>query len=202
MLNIFFGTLFANTVLVYIQDNARLSLDYGLPTLELLISIMIFLAGTPFYRHRVPTGSPFTKMAGVILAALNMWKIVIDYNAWSSGQACSLAPSRLDLDPTKVYLFASPHAAASSPVVDFFAAPEQVVAPKMKPAESNVQSFDPEVMVIQNKSHSDEEIFCRIRSLVQKPDALQSGDSATDVARIIGIAPAMTKEHLLSVESK
>ncbi|KAL8227381.1 hypothetical protein R6Q57_017213 [Mikania cordata] len=74
MFSIFFGTLFANTVLVYIQDNVGWTLGYGLPTLGLLISIIIFLAGTPFYRHKVPTGSPFTKMARVILAALRKWK--------------------------------------------------------------------------------------------------------------------------------
>ncbi|GKB47353.1 NRT1/ PTR family 5.2-like protein [Tanacetum coccineum] len=77
MFSIFFGTLFANTVLVYIQDNVGWSLGYGLPTLGLLISILIFLAGTPFYRHKVPTGSPFTKMAGVILAALHKWKVPV-----------------------------------------------------------------------------------------------------------------------------
>lgn len=75
MFSIFFGTLFANTVLVYIQDNVGWSLGYGLPTLGLLISILIFLAGTPFYRHKIPTGSPFTKMAGVILAALRNWNL-------------------------------------------------------------------------------------------------------------------------------
>ncbi|XP_076908553.1 protein NRT1/ PTR FAMILY 5.2-like isoform X1 [Bidens hawaiensis] len=74
MFSIFFGTLFANTVLVYIQDNVGWTLGYGLPTLGLLISILIFLAGTPFYRHKVPTGSPFTKMARVILAALRKWR--------------------------------------------------------------------------------------------------------------------------------
>lgn len=73
MFSIFFGTLFANTVLVYIQDNVGWSLGYGLPTLGLLISIIIFLAGTPFYRHKLPTGSPFTKMVRVILAALRKW---------------------------------------------------------------------------------------------------------------------------------
>nr|XP_043615324.1 protein NRT1/ PTR FAMILY 5.2-like [Erigeron canadensis] len=77
MFSIFFGTLFANTVLVYIQDNVGWSLGYGLPTLGLLISILIFLAGTPFYRHKVPSGSPFTKMAGVILAALKKWKLPV-----------------------------------------------------------------------------------------------------------------------------
>ncbi|KAG2727831.1 hypothetical protein I3760_01G177500 [Carya illinoinensis] len=70
MFSIFFGTLFANTVLVYIQDNVGWSLGYGLPTAGLAISIVIFLAGTPFYRHKVPSGSPFTRMAKVIVAAI------------------------------------------------------------------------------------------------------------------------------------
>ncbi|XP_010529172.1 PREDICTED: protein NRT1/ PTR FAMILY 5.2-like [Tarenaya hassleriana] len=70
MFSIFFGTLFANTVLVYIQDNVGWALGYGLPTMGLAISITIFLLGTPFYRHKVPTGSPFTKMARVFVASL------------------------------------------------------------------------------------------------------------------------------------
>ncbi|XP_041001321.1 protein NRT1/ PTR FAMILY 5.2-like [Juglans microcarpa x Juglans regia] len=77
MFSIFFGTLFANTVLVYIQDNVGWTLGYGLPTLGLAISIIIFLAGTPFYRHKVPSGSPFTRMARVIVAALRKWKVHI-----------------------------------------------------------------------------------------------------------------------------
>ncbi|XP_004296395.1 PREDICTED: protein NRT1/ PTR FAMILY 5.2-like [Fragaria vesca subsp. vesca] len=75
MFSIFFGTLFANTFLVYIQDNVGWTLGYGLPTLGLLISILIFLAGTPFYRHKVPSGSPFTRMAKVIVAAIKKWKV-------------------------------------------------------------------------------------------------------------------------------
>ncbi|XP_057783531.1 protein NRT1/ PTR FAMILY 5.2-like [Salvia miltiorrhiza] len=77
MFSIFFGTLFANTVLVYIQDNVGWSLGYGLPTIGLAISILIFLAGTPFYRHKLPTGSPFTKMARVIVAAFRNWTISV-----------------------------------------------------------------------------------------------------------------------------
>lgn len=68
MFSIFFGTLFANTILVYIQDNVGWTLGYALPTLGLAISISIFLAGTRYYRHRVPNGSPFTRMAKVIVA--------------------------------------------------------------------------------------------------------------------------------------
>ncbi|KAK3038695.1 hypothetical protein RJ639_028149 [Escallonia herrerae] len=77
MFSIFLGTLFANTVLVYIQDNVGWSLGYGLPTVGLAISILIFLSGTPFYRHKKPSGSPFTRMARVIVAALRKWSVPI-----------------------------------------------------------------------------------------------------------------------------
>ncbi|KAF3434338.1 hypothetical protein FNV43_RR25441 [Rhamnella rubrinervis] len=65
-----------------------------------------------------------------------------------------------------------------------------------------LRKFDSGVMVIQNKSHSDEEVFARIKTLVTKPDALRSGISPSDAAMTLGIAPAMAKEHLLSAESK
>ncbi|CAH2046244.1 unnamed protein product, partial [Thlaspi arvense] len=74
MFSIFFGTLFANTVLVYVQDNVGWAWGYGLPTLGLAISISVFLFGTPFYRHKLPTGSPFLKMARVIVASFRKAK--------------------------------------------------------------------------------------------------------------------------------
>ncbi|KAL6883238.1 hypothetical protein ACP4OV_010652 [Aristida adscensionis] len=69
MFSIFFGTLFANTVLVYIQDNVGWAVGYALPTAGLAVSIAIFTAGTPFYRHKPTSESPFAKMARVIVAA-------------------------------------------------------------------------------------------------------------------------------------
>ncbi|XP_062204951.1 protein NRT1/ PTR FAMILY 5.2-like isoform X2 [Phragmites australis] len=69
MFSIFFGTLFANTVLVYIQDNVGWTVGYVLPTAGLAISIAIFTAGTRFYRHKPTSESPFAKMARVIVAA-------------------------------------------------------------------------------------------------------------------------------------
>lgn len=77
MFSIFLGTLFANTVLVYIQDNVGWTLGYGLPTIGLAISIIIFVAGTPFYRHKIPTGSPFSKMAKVIVASMRKWNVMV-----------------------------------------------------------------------------------------------------------------------------
>nr|CAD1844200.1 unnamed protein product [Ananas comosus var. bracteatus] len=75
MFSIFIGTLFANTVLVYIQDNVGWSLGYALPTAGLAVSVAIFVAGTPFYRHKLPAGSPFTRMARVLVAAARKWRV-------------------------------------------------------------------------------------------------------------------------------
>lgn len=65
-----------------------------------------------------------------------------------------------------------------------------------------LRKFDSGVMVIQNKAHSDEEVFARIKTLVLKPDALRRGISPSDAAMTLGIAPALAKEHLLTAESK
>ncbi|CAN1766607.1 Protein NRT1/ PTR FAMILY 5.2 [Linum perenne] len=75
MFSIFFGTLFSNTFLIYLQDRVGWTLGYGLPTVGLGISIVVFLIGTPMYRHKLPVGSPFTKMAQVLAAAARNWNV-------------------------------------------------------------------------------------------------------------------------------
>lgn len=63
MVSIFLGTLLSPTVLVYLQDNVSYGIGYGVPTIMLFVSVVIFLVGTWFYRHKLPQGSAFTKMA-------------------------------------------------------------------------------------------------------------------------------------------
>ncbi|XP_062080033.1 protein NRT1/ PTR FAMILY 5.2-like [Humulus lupulus] len=75
MFSIFFGTLFSNTFLIYIQDNVGWAIGYGLPTIGLAFSIMVFLVGTKYYRHKWPTGSPLTKIVMVLVAAIRNWKV-------------------------------------------------------------------------------------------------------------------------------
>lgn len=75
--SIMIGVLFSSTFLVYIQDNVGWAFGYGLPTIGLAISITIFLVGTPFYRHRLPSGSPMTKMLQVFVAAMRKWKTLV-----------------------------------------------------------------------------------------------------------------------------
>ena len=71
------GTIFANTVLVYIQDNVGWTLGYGIPTTGLAFSVLVFLLGTPFYRHRLPSGSPLTRILQVLVAAVRKWKVCV-----------------------------------------------------------------------------------------------------------------------------
>ncbi|KAL0548105.1 hypothetical protein IC582_012550 [Cucumis melo] len=58
-------------------DNVGWSLGYGIPTIGIGVAIIIFVVGTPFYRHRLPSGSPFTTMASVIVAAAWNWRLPI-----------------------------------------------------------------------------------------------------------------------------
>jgi peptide/histidine transporter 3/4 len=77
MSSIVIGSLFAFTVIVYIQDNVSWSLGYALPTIGLAISIFTFMVGTPFYRHKLLSGSPFISIAKVIVAATRKWCVVV-----------------------------------------------------------------------------------------------------------------------------
>lgn len=74
---IFFGNLFSCTVLVYIQNNVSWSFGYTLSTIMISISMLLLLVGTPTYRHRVPHGSPFTKLAQVFVSSSRKWNVPI-----------------------------------------------------------------------------------------------------------------------------
>ncbi|MCO5599202.1 hypothetical protein L7F22_053302 [Adiantum nelumboides] len=66
-----------------------------------------------------------------------------------------------------------------------------------------LRRFDSGVMVIQSKSQSDDEVFLRVKSLLNRTtESTKVGISASEVARALGMAPALAKEQLLSAESK
>ncbi|XP_057792702.1 protein NRT1/ PTR FAMILY 6.4 [Salvia miltiorrhiza] len=65
------GSLFAVTVLVYIQDNVGRGWGYGISAGTMIIAVGILLAGTALYRFRRPQGSPLTVIWRVVSSA---WK--------------------------------------------------------------------------------------------------------------------------------
>ncbi|KAL8539344.1 hypothetical protein ACS0TY_001100 [Phlomoides rotata] len=74
MFSTFTGALFATLGLVYIQENVGWGLGYGIPTLGLILSLIIFYIGTPLYRHKVrrtthPAGDLFMVVANAFANA-------------------------------------------------------------------------------------------------------------------------------------
>ena len=71
MFSSFLGGLMATLGLVYIQENLGWGLGYGIPTVGLMASLVIFYLGTPNYRHKVrKTKSPAGEMVRVLVAAI------------------------------------------------------------------------------------------------------------------------------------
>ncbi|KAI3452805.1 hypothetical protein Pfo_009468 [Paulownia fortunei] len=64
------GALIAVTLVVWIEDNKGWQWGFGISTLTILLSIPVFLAGSTFYRNKIPLGSPLTTICKVLIAAL------------------------------------------------------------------------------------------------------------------------------------
>ncbi|KAL9424100.1 hypothetical protein AB3S75_036056 [Citrus x aurantiifolia] len=64
------GALIAVTLVVWIEDNKGWEWGFGISTIAILLSIPIFLAGSSFYRNKIPSGSPLTTICKVLVAAL------------------------------------------------------------------------------------------------------------------------------------
>lgn len=64
------GLLLGVTIVVYVQDHVNWGVADIILTAVMALSIVIFIIGRPFYRYRVPTGSPLTPMLQVLVAAI------------------------------------------------------------------------------------------------------------------------------------
>ncbi|KAM0015249.1 putative proton-dependent oligopeptide transporter family, MFS transporter superfamily [Helianthus debilis subsp. tardiflorus] len=63
------STLVAVTVIVYIQDYVGWGWGLGVPSIAMAISIVAFVVGYPLYKNMDPSGSPFTRLVQVCVAA-------------------------------------------------------------------------------------------------------------------------------------
>ncbi|KAL4197185.1 hypothetical protein AMTRI_Chr04g187020 [Amborella trichopoda] len=69
--------LVAVTLIVYIQDNVGWGWGFGVPTALMALSVLCFVVGFPLYRHMNPAGSPLTRLAQVIVAAVRKRDVVV-----------------------------------------------------------------------------------------------------------------------------
>ncbi|EEF52652.1 peptide transporter, putative [Ricinus communis] len=64
------GGFISVTVLVYIQSKWGWGWGFGVPTAAMILSIVMLLAGLPYYRFQKPMGSPLTRFVQVLVACL------------------------------------------------------------------------------------------------------------------------------------
>ncbi|RCV08063.1 hypothetical protein SETIT_1G296400v2 [Setaria italica] len=68
------GSLFSNTVLVYYEDSGRWVMGFWVSAAAAALALVLFLLGTPNYRHFKPSGNPLTRIAQVLVAASRKWR--------------------------------------------------------------------------------------------------------------------------------
>ncbi|KAI3929579.1 hypothetical protein MKX01_025747 [Papaver californicum] len=68
-LSVTVGAIVAFTVIVYIQMQHGWGSAFGSLAIAMGVSNAVFFIGTPLYRHRLPGGSPLTRVAQVLIAA-------------------------------------------------------------------------------------------------------------------------------------
>lgn len=68
-LSITVGVVAAFTLVVYIQKNHGWGTAFGSLAIAMGISNLLFFCGTPLYRHKLPGGSPLTRVAQVLVAS-------------------------------------------------------------------------------------------------------------------------------------
>ncbi|KAJ6801098.1 protein NRT1/ PTR FAMILY 7.3-like [Iris pallida] len=64
------GSLFSNTFLVYFEDQGMWALGFWASAGSAFLALVLFLVGTPRYRHFKPRGNPLSRVCQVISAAL------------------------------------------------------------------------------------------------------------------------------------
>ncbi|KAF5746619.1 putative nitrate transporter [Tripterygium wilfordii] len=70
-------SLIALTIVVYIQDNVSWVLGFGIPTILMVCSIVLFFVGTRIYVHQPPQGSLFSGIAGVLVSAYRKRRLLL-----------------------------------------------------------------------------------------------------------------------------
>ncbi len=71
------GVLLALTVVVYISNYVSWGWGFGTLAIAMGVANITFFMGTPFYRHKLPSGSPVTRLCQVLVASICKWKVQV-----------------------------------------------------------------------------------------------------------------------------
>lgn len=74
------GQLFSNTILVYFEDEGMWALGFWLSAVSAFAALVLFLVGTPRYRHFKPSGNPLSRFCQVLVAASRKARVQMPSN--------------------------------------------------------------------------------------------------------------------------
>jgi peptide/histidine transporter 3/4 len=63
------GSLFSDSFLAFYEDKGMWVMGFGVSAVAVALGLLLFLLGTPYYRHCKQSGNPLTRMAQVFVAA-------------------------------------------------------------------------------------------------------------------------------------
>ncbi|XP_022923413.1 protein NRT1/ PTR FAMILY 7.3-like [Cucurbita moschata] len=69
------GSLFSNTILGFFEDEGMWALGFWVSAGSAIAALLLFLAGTPRYRHFKPSGNPLTRVCQVVVSAAKKWRV-------------------------------------------------------------------------------------------------------------------------------
>ncbi|XP_058085233.1 protein NRT1/ PTR FAMILY 7.3-like [Magnolia sinica] len=69
------GSLISNTALVYVEDEGKWVLGFWTSAGAAFVALVLFLGGTPRYRHFKPGGNPLPRVCQVAVAAVKKWTV-------------------------------------------------------------------------------------------------------------------------------
>lgn len=74
------GIFLSLTLVVHVSEYISWAWGFGTLSIAMAVANLIFFLGTPFYRHRIPSGSPLTRLVQVIVAALRKRRVIMPTN--------------------------------------------------------------------------------------------------------------------------
>ncbi|CAM6059996.1 unnamed protein product [Sphagnum tenellum] len=68
------GAVFSGTLVVFLYTSVSWAWAFVCLTIAIALANLLFLLGTPLYRHHLPSGSPLTRLLQVLVASSRKWR--------------------------------------------------------------------------------------------------------------------------------
>ncbi|KAL3538479.1 hypothetical protein ACH5RR_001845 [Cinchona calisaya] len=95
----------SSTLIVYIENSVSWALGFGVCLAANVFGLAIFLAGSGFYHHLKPQGSPFVRVARVIVASFRKRKMMLSLRSEDYCPGSDSADKKVTAFPSKFFNF-------------------------------------------------------------------------------------------------